>query len=47
MGISRDELHPGLRSLPVGKYLIFYTLIPDGIEVVRLLHGMMDIDAFF
>ena len=47
MGVSRDELHPGLRSLPVGKYLIFYTLIPDGIEVVRLLHGMMDIDAFF
>ena len=47
MGISRDELYLGLRSLPVGKYLIFYTSIPDGIEVVRVLHGMMDIDAFF
>ncbi|MDD2901121.1 MAG: type II toxin-antitoxin system RelE/ParE family toxin [Syntrophales bacterium] len=47
MGFSRDELHPGLRSLPVGKYLIFYLPIADGIEVVRVLPGMMDIDAFF
>jgi len=47
MGISRDELHPGLRSLPVGKYLIFYIPLDGGIEVVRVLSGMMDIDAFF
>lgn len=47
MGVSRDELHPGLRSLPVGKYLIFYLTIEGGIEVVRVLPGMMDIDAFF
>lgn len=46
MGRSRDELHPGVRSLAVGNYLIFYLLIPDGIEVVRILHGMMDIEAF-
>ena len=24
MGKNRDELHPGLQSFPVGKYLIFY-----------------------
>jgi toxin ParE1/3/4 len=36
-----------LRSLPVGNYLIFYLPIPDGIEVVRVLPGMRDIDAFF
>jgi toxin ParE1/3/4 len=45
MGRSRDELHAGLRSIPVGRYLIFYLVIPDGIEVVRVLHGMLDIDA--
>jgi toxin ParE1/3/4 len=44
---SRDELMPALRSLPVGNYLIFYLPIPDGIEVVRVLPGMRDIDAFF
>jgi toxin ParE1/3/4 len=47
MGLSRDELHPGLRSLPVGKYLIFYIPIEGGIEIVRVLPGMMDIDAVF
>lgn len=47
MGRPRDELHPRLRSLPVGRYLIFYMPIPDGIEIVRVLHGMMDIDALF
>jgi hypothetical protein len=47
IGTSRDELIPALRSLPVGNYLIFYRPIPDGIEVVRVLPGMRDIDAFF
>lgn len=47
MSRHRDELHPGLQSFPVGKYLIFYMPIRGGIEIVRVLHGMMDIDAFF
>jgi toxin ParE1/3/4 len=47
MGISRDELLPSLRSLPIGKYLVFYLPIEDGIQVVRVLPAMMDIDAFF
>jgi toxin ParE1/3/4 len=47
MGRNRDELHRGLRSFPVGRYLIFYMPISDGIEIVRVLHGMMDIDAVF
>jgi len=44
MGRNRDELHPGLRSFPVGKYLIFYLPINGGLEIVRVLHGMRDID---
>ncbi len=47
MGRNRDELYPGLQSFPVGKYLIFYMPISGGIEIIRVLHGMMDIDAFF
>ncbi|MBI4691656.1 MAG: type II toxin-antitoxin system RelE/ParE family toxin [Nitrospirae bacterium] len=46
MGRNRDELHPGLRSFPVGRYLIFYMPISGGIEIVRVLHGMMDIERF-
>jgi toxin ParE1/3/4 len=38
---------PALRSLAVGNYLIFYLPVEDGIEVVRVLPGMRDIDAIF
>lgn len=44
-GRARDDLLPGLRSFPVGSYLIFYTPLPDGIEVIRVMHGRQDIDA--
>jgi toxin ParE1/3/4 len=47
MGVNREELMPDLRSLPVGSYLIFYLPIEHGIEIVRVLPGMRDIDAFF
>ena len=47
MGMSREEIMPALRGLSVGNYLIFYMQIEDGIEVIRVLPGMRDIDAFF
>lgn len=45
MGTGRDDLKAGLRSHPVGNYLIFYLPLPDGIEVVRVLHGSRDIES--
>jgi toxin ParE1/3/4 len=39
MGQARDRLLPGLRSFPVGAYLVFYRAVPHEIEVVRVLHG--------
>jgi len=47
LGRSRDELASGLRSFPVGKYVIFYRLISGGILVVRVLHGARDITSIF
>ena len=43
LGTSRDELKSGLRSQPVGNYLIFYFPLADGIEIVRILHGSREI----
>jgi toxin ParE1/3/4 len=43
LGRSRTDLHPGLRSFPFGRYVIFYRPLDDGIEVVRVLHGARDI----
>ena len=44
LGRARDELVVGVRSFPVGKYLIFYTISPDGVDVLRVLHGARDLD---
>jgi toxin ParE1/3/4 len=48
LGRRREDLAPGLRSLPVGSYLIFYRTVEDGLQIIRVLHGSRDIDdAFF
>ncbi|AFY85908.1 MAG: Toxin ParE1 [Chroococcidiopsis cubana SAG 39.79] len=45
MGKQRNNLLPGLRSFPVQPYIVFYTKIADGIEIVRVLHQFRDIDS--
>jgi toxin ParE1/3/4 len=45
LGRERPDLAPGLKGLPFGNYIIFYRLIPEGIQVVRILHGARDITA--
>jgi toxin ParE1/3/4 len=47
LGRSRDELEEGLRSFPVGRYVVFYRVIPAGVEIVRVLHGSRDLNAIF
>jgi len=47
LGRSREDLAPGLRSLPFGRYVIFYEVIPDGIAIVRVLHAARDLGPPF
>ena len=47
IGRERTSLGPGLRSIVAGAYVIFYTVDPDRIAIVRILHGHRDIDAEF
>jgi toxin ParE1/3/4 len=44
-GRARDDLVSGLRSFPVGRYIIFYTPVSDGVEVIRVMNSRQDIDA--
>jgi toxin ParE1/3/4 len=43
LGRAREELLPGLRSLPYRRYVIFYRVTADDIEIVRVLHSARDI----
>ena len=47
LGRTREELSPGLRSLVFESYVIFYHPMPNGVAVVRVLHGMRDIESNF
>ena len=42
-----DEYKKGLYKYVFGNYLIFYFPIESGIEVVRVIHGMRDIEQQF
>lgn len=44
MGRARDEIAAGLRSFPVGRYILFYRTLIDGVEIIRILHGARDTD---
>ena len=40
MGMAREDIAAGVRHFPVGRYLILYRHVADGVEVVRYVHGM-------
>jgi toxin ParE1/3/4 len=47
LGRRRYELAENMRSFPLGRYVIFYVVMPSGIQVVRVLHGARDLAAIF
>jgi toxin ParE1/3/4 len=47
MGAARPDIRPGLRHWPVGKYLIFYRVTDERVEVVRVVHGARDLGVLF
>jgi plasmid stabilization system protein ParE len=47
MGRLRPELAEGIRSFPVGRYLILYRERRGGIEVARVRGGEMDLSRLF
>jgi toxin ParE1/3/4 len=47
-GRPRDEVRPGLRSIPFERAVtIFYDVVGDNVEVVRVIHARRDVTAAF
>ncbi|WEK04771.1 MAG: type II toxin-antitoxin system RelE/ParE family toxin [Candidatus Devosia phytovorans] len=38
-GQPRPELGDGIRSIPLGNYVIYYRLLPRAVFVLRILHA--------
>jgi toxin ParE1/3/4 len=47
MGPLRPDIAPELRYFVSGKYLILYRTVPDGIQIVRVVHGARDLSNLF
>jgi toxin ParE1/3/4 len=47
MGRLRKELAPELRSFSVKNYVVFYRVIENGVEIIRVLHGARDLPPIF
>jgi len=47
IGRKREELLQGVRSLPAGRYLVFYRVHDDTVEIVRVLSAYRDLDSVF
>jgi toxin ParE1/3/4 len=46
-GSLRPELGENLRSVPFGRYVIFYDVEDEVVTVQRVLHSARDIEAIF
>lgn len=38
-GSACDNVEPGMRSVSVGSYVIFYKLLPGGVQIIKVAHG--------
>jgi plasmid stabilization system protein ParE len=43
-GPVRPDIAPGARPWSSPPYLILYRIIPEGVHIVRVLHGARNID---
>ena len=46
-GKSYESVRSGLRGLSFEKYIIFYRILEDGIEILRVISGRRDFPSMF
>src|SRR6476469_7107440 len=47
MGKRYEQLAPQLRGFTIEKYLVFYYVRENGVDIVRVVSGRRDLDALF
>ena len=47
IGVNRPELGKGIQSFVVGRYVLFFRALDNGIELVRVLSSSRDINQVF
>ncbi len=44
-GRARNDLRPGIRGFPVGKYVLLYRVEGADVVIVRIVRGSRDLEA--
>jgi toxin ParE1/3/4 len=47
LGRKRPELGQDIRSFPTGRYVIYYRVVEQGIQLMRIIHGARDVEKMF
>ncbi|MGA9382083.1 MAG: type II toxin-antitoxin system RelE/ParE family toxin [Phormidium sp.] len=47
LGRSYSQLAPNLRGVPLMGYIIFYQIVGDGIEILRVINGSRNLPDVF
>ncbi|MGA8172459.1 MAG: type II toxin-antitoxin system RelE/ParE family toxin [Methylocystis sp.] len=47
IGRARPELGPGIRGFPYKGYVIFFHYVDERFEVINILEGHRDVEAYF
>ena len=47
LGRSYDRFAPGLRGIPLMDYIIFYQIVGEGIEILRVISGYRNLQTIF
>jgi toxin ParE1/3/4 len=46
-GKRYEEIRPDLRGLRLGEYIVFYRLLEDGVEILRVVSGRRNFSSLF
>ncbi len=47
LGRSYSQFGPNLRGVPLMGYIIFYQIVDDGIEILRVISGYRNLEDVF
>ena len=47
MGRSYEYIKPGMRGIPLNSYIIFYQVVDNNVEILRVVNGRQDLETVF
>ncbi|NJK48769.1 type II toxin-antitoxin system RelE/ParE family toxin [Candidatus Gracilibacteria bacterium] len=47
LGRSYNHIRPNLRGLPLDGYIIFYQVVDESVEILRIVNGRQDLETLF